>query len=204
MTNEMIEYNKSQIAVRTERDLPQHIKFEQYQDIYYKLEGNDQLLCSLLFETGGRINDVVSLRWSDIDFNKKVISMFVDKRDFNLTIPISDTLMNDLKNVFVWTKPDRNDFVFPSKPVKGYKSKSGHLTRVGAWKKMQKWGEMIGIKLHPHMFRHGLAIYLLSQGVNIKVIAARLGHANVFTTMNYYLVITPEIQRECLEGIPMR
>jgi len=70
-----------------------------------------------------------------------------------------------------------------------------------AWKKIKRYGNKIGIKLHPHMFRHGLAIYLLMKGVPIQIIARRLGHRNAMTTLHYYVVITPEIEREALKGI---
>jgi integrase/recombinase XerD len=51
------------------------------------------------------------------------------------------------------------------------------------------------------MFRHGLAIHLLQNGVPIPVIAARLGHASIKTTMETYLVITPELQRKFVENV---
>ena len=114
---ELIEYNKSELTVRTERDLPNHIKFEQYQELYYMLDGSDQFLCGLLFETGGRVSDVISLRWCDIDVQKRQMKMFVDKRDINITLPISEALVNDFKNIMAWTKPNQNDFIFNKRNI---------------------------------------------------------------------------------------
>lgn len=200
MNSNIIEYNKSQVTVKTDRDLPKHISFDEYKQIYYSLSGQDQLLCGLLWNTGGRISDILNLKWCDIDYSKKQISLFVDKRDITITLPIAEFLINDLKNIMLYTTPKTQSYLFASST-----SKSGHLTRQGAFKKVKtQWSKIIGRLLTPHMFRHGLAIYLLAEGVNIKVIAARLGHANVFTTMDYYLVVTPEIQRKLLENIPMR
>ena len=48
--------------------------------------------------------------------------------------------------------------------------------------------------------RHGLAIHLLNQNVPIPIISDRLGHSSVLTTMRYYLVITPEMQRQFVAG----
>ena len=203
MPNEITPYKKSAMVIKTERDLPKHISFEQYQTIYYSLEGTDQFLCGVLFETGARVSDVVSLRWNDIDTTHQKIDMFVDKRDINITIPISDPLNNDFKKILSWVKPSPEDFIFCS-GERGPDSENGHLTRQGVGYKVKKWGDSIGIKLNPHMFRHGLAVHLLKQGVPIEVISARLGHSSTKTTMMYYLVITDEMQSWFLKDVPMR
>ena len=49
-------------------------------------------------------------------------------------------------------------------------------------------------------YRHGLVIYLLQHGVSDKIIAIRLGHSSAATTIKYYMVITPEIERDVLRG----
>jgi site-specific recombinase XerD len=95
-------------------------------------------------------------------------------------------ITSDLKNQFVFEKPKPADFLFPSH------SKYGRLTRHGARYKVKQWEKIVGRPLHPHMWCHSLAVHLLSHGVN------------VFTTMNNYLVITPELQREMTEHVPMR
>ncbi|MDI6709065.1 MAG: tyrosine-type recombinase/integrase [Candidatus Thermoplasmatota archaeon] len=79
------------------------------------------------------------------------------------------------------------------------------FTRQHAWKIVKRYAALAGIQdVHPHKFRHGLAIYLLQQGVPIPVISARLGHSNVYITMQLYMKVTPEIQRHFLERVPMR
>ena len=203
MNAELSTYNKPSMAIKTEKDLPKHITFEQYKSIYYQLEGIDQFLCGVLFETGGRVSDVVNLRWNDVDTNSSKIDMFVDKRDINITIPISEPLNNDFKKILSWVKPSPEDFIFSTRKA-GPSSGSGHLTRAGVGWKVKKWGVMIGVNLNPHMFRHGLAVHLLKQGVPIEVISARLGHSSTKTTIMYYLVITDEMQSWFLKDVPMR
>lgn len=75
------------------------------------------------------------------------------------------------------------------------------MDRQTTWKKIKGYGNKIRLNLHLHMFRHGLAIYLLLKGVPIQIIARRLGHKNALTTLQYYVVITPEIERQALKGI---
>ncbi|WP_298275304.1 site-specific integrase [Ferroplasma sp.] len=75
------------------------------------------------------------------------------------------------------------------------------FTRQRTWEIVKSYGNKIGLSLYPHMFRHGLAIYLLQHGVSDKIIARRLGHSSAATAIKYYMVINPEIEREALKGI---
>ncbi len=206
--------NNQKSLVKTEKDLPPHITFEKFRIIYNGLAGNlhDQILCGLLWESGGRINDLMNLHWKDIDLDSKKIRLFVDKIDDTITITFEEALRSDLKNYMTFIKPATEDFVFPSSSL------TGHVSRVAAYEKVKRWGQkFLGMpfrppgNLHPHMFRHGLAIYLLySSSIpgnlesRLQMIAARLGHSNINITMKYYLVITPEIQAWALKDVPMR
>jgi integrase/recombinase XerD len=70
---------------------------------------------------------------------------------------------------------------------------------------VKQYAEEAGIEdIHPHKFRHGLAIHLLQQGVPIPVISARLGHASVYVTMSLYMKVTPEIQAEMVKHVKWR
>ena len=130
----------------------------------------------------------MNIEINDIDFKNKIIVLKVKKRGgFINRIPVSDNLLLDISN-FMRAYPEVNGRFFK-------------MDRETAWKKVKGYGDKIGLKLHPHMFRHGLAIYLLMKGVPIQIIARRLGHKNAMTTLHYYVVITPEIEREALKGI---
>jgi integrase len=185
------------------------------------LTGLDQILWGLLWETGGRITAVLSISWADIDINSKELKILVQKKKKHTTIriPLSNAMINDLRNYLLLAKPDSGAYIFSnwqkasrtkkdkSKTYYKYitKAKDGRLTRQGAYLKIQGWGKKyLNMAIHPHMLRHGLAIYLLSQNVPLPVIAARLGHSNVFITQKSYLVITPDLQRSMTAHVPMR
>ncbi len=208
--------------VRTETDLPPHITFEQFKTIYHGLAGNfkDQILCGLMWETGGRITDIVSLRWKDFNLDTRLLTLFVNKKDTTITIPIGMEMISDLKNYQSTAHPNKEDYLFPSPIVRGHYEgyNKKHLTRTAAYEKIKSWGvKFLQMQpkppgnLHPHMFRHGLAIYLLYNAElqgglegRLKIIASRLGHTSIQTTERYYLVITPELQRWSLQNVPMR
>jgi len=195
------------LQVRNENDLPPHITFEQFKRVYDSLSGLDQILWSLLWETGGRITAVLSTRWIDLDVNARELKIIVQKkkRHTTLRIPLSNAMLSDLRNYMIHIKPDSHDYIFNTSLYKREKSKIGRLTRQGAYDKIQKWGQTyLNMAIHPHMLRHGLAIYLLSQNVPLPAISRRLGHSNVFITQKSYLVITPELDRQLTEHVPMR
>ncbi len=206
--NAIIPYDITKnIQVKTENDLPKHITFEQFKVVYDNLSGLDQLLWSLLWETGGRITAVLSIRWLDFNMNAKELKLLVQKKKKYTTIkiPLSNAMLNDLRNYMIYAKPDSQDYVFKTDSYKRMKSKVGRLTRQGAYNKIQGWGKKyLSIMIHPHMLRHGLAIYLLAQGVPIPIISARLGHSNIFITQKSYLVITTELQRQMTAHVSMR
>lgn len=195
------------IQVRNENDLPPHITFEQFKKVYDNLSGLDQILWGLLWETGGRISAVLSIRWTDIDINLRELKILVQKKKQHTTIklPLSNAMLNDLRNYMIYIKPDSADYIFKTELYKRERSAVGRLTRQGAYAKIQEWGKtFLKISIHPHMLRHGLAIYLLAQNVPLPVISARLGHSNVFITQKAYLVITPDLQRQMTAHISMR
>lgn len=208
MTTNIIPFDMANsVQVKNENDLPPHVTFEQFQKVYNNLSGLDQILWGLLWETGGRISAVLSIRWIDIDMNNKEMKLLVQKKKKHTTIriPLSNAMLSDLRNYMSYIKPDSQDYIFKTDLYKREKAKVGRLTRQGAYDKIQKWGnEYLSCWIHPHMLRHGLAIYLLSQNVPLPVISARLGHSNVFITQSVYLVITPDLQRQMTAHIPMR
>jgi len=207
--NNLIPYDTMKsMQVRTEKDLPPHITFEQWKSIYDNLTGLDQLLWGFLWETGGRISAVLSIKWNDIDLMNKELKLLVQKKKVHTTlqVPLSNAMISDIRNYQVAYKPQSNAYVFDTERYKREKSSVGRLTRQGAWAKVQKWGKQyLNLdKIHPHMLRHGLAIYLLANNVPLVNISRRLGHSNVFITANIYLVITPELDRMMTAHVPMR
>ncbi|MBX8636170.1 MAG: site-specific integrase [Thermoplasmata archaeon] len=149
------------------------------------LRDRDKLLLSLMWETGGRIGDILNIVPENFDFDRKVLNLSVKKRKNVNTIPLDDSLLLEISNYL------RNYAVG---------GKLCDFSKVQAWKIVRTYGKETGIDVHPHMFRHGLAIHLLKNNVPIPIISARLGHSNVLTTMRYYLVITPEVQRQLVAG----
>ena len=196
-------YSQNALRLKEYDKLPPHITRAQYAELldavdrkhsaagqwakkarYYR--DRDKLLLRLMWETGGRIGDILNIVPADFDFDRKVLNLKVRKRRNVNAIPLEDSILLEVSNYIRNYSQGTRLFDF---------------SKVQGWKIVKQYGRSAGIDIHPHMFRHGLAVYLLEHGVPIPIISARLGHSSVLTTMRYYLVITPEIQREALKGI---
>ena len=196
-------YSQNALRLKEYDRLPPHITRRQYLSLldavdrkysssgqwakkarYYR--DRDKLLLRLMWETGGRIGDILNIIPGNFDFDRKVLNLSVKKRRNVNTMPLDDGLLLEVSNY-----------------LRNY-SAGGKLCdffKVQAWKIVRAYGRETGIDVHPHMFRHGLAIHLLENNVPIPIISARLGHSSVLTTMRYYLVITPEVQRQFMQGV---
>lgn len=193
--NNIVPFSGMQLMLKGLDTLPPHISIQQVNKIRTWIEANekgqikdtDLLLVNVMFELGGRVADVCELRRRDIDLPGKLITLYMHKVDRNAKVTISSNLALQL-SLFMEKYKGRD-------PLLGF-------SRQNAWQRIKKLGKAIGLpELHPHMFRHGMAIHLLNSGVVIPVISTRLGHANVMTTMQMYLKITPEIQRQHMQGV---
>lgn len=198
--NQIINY---QSGITDITKLPSHFKREHLEQMinkvkeYYSNKKDKRgvnlcatyiILFELMWNTGGRIGEVLRLRTCDINFDKKMIILDVTKTDKKLEIPFDAELAYLLNNYILMNHLNKED-----KLIK--------MTRQNAWMIVKKYGLQIGItKSHPHMFRHGIALHLTSQGVSPAYIQALLGHSDIRTTMHMYSKITPEILREGLQG----
>ena len=66
------------------------------------------------------------------------------------------------------------------------------------WAKLVKRTGLEGIRLHDA--RHSHASLMLKQGVHLKVVQERLGHATISTTLDLYSHVTPGLQQAAAEG----
>lgn len=138
-----------------------------------------RLLMTFLF-TGGRRTEVLSLRWTDVDFKKKVIWLQTRKRRgggmHRDAIPMISDLIEILQDQRLET--GFKEFVFISPKTKKPYS---HLTKV-----MNKWCEKAGIiPFNFHAIRHLSASILADKGYSLPNIQKLLRHQSVTTTARY-------------------
>ncbi|WP_245561238.1 tyrosine-type recombinase/integrase [Desulfoscipio gibsoniae] len=138
----------------------------------------------VLFLTGLRISEALSLKLKDIDLRKKIINVTRGKGRKKRIVPINKALYPVLKDYKKELKKGKEDWLFPSK-----RSVTGRMTPQNVRLFIKKYCRKAGIekaKMSPHVFRHGFATTLyMDKGVDLLRIATLLGHSNTRTTEIY-------------------
>lgn len=168
----------------------------------------DKFLIQLLFETGFRIGEAMSLFMEDFifDFQKGHRIRLVDRGELEngadlktggREIYVSKSLM-DLYDDYLYEVLDELDldsnFVFVKIRGENVGKPMDYSSVESLFKRLK---EKTGInKLHPHLFRHTHATIYYQKTKEIKQVQERLGHAHIQTTMNLYLHPSDEEIRE--------
>ncbi len=150
--------------------------------------------------SGLRINELLNLRWSNIDFKNGFIvvgdAKFTTKGRNQRSVPMIDKIKELLEKRAI-VKRDRNDFVFRTKSgkrfTKDYVSKT--------FKKIcREVGLDEGIRFHSN--RHAFGSLLATKGVPIYHIKEMMGHQSSVTTERYSH-IKQETLKESIQVINM-
>lgn len=155
--------------------------------------------------TGFRLGELMGLEWSDINFNDGIVSVnrssqyLADKGVFTKT-PKTESSIRDVaipefvisllkeykswyeeqKSLYgeLWTNSNRLFVQADGKPM--------HPSTISKW--FVRYVGQIGLPvINFHGLRHTNATLLIAQNIDVAVVAARLGHAQITTTYNFYV-----------------
>ena len=138
-----------------------------------------RILLALIYSAGLRGQEVINLKISDIDFDRKVIHIRQSKYKKDRIVPLAESMSTGLKKYLRAENP--HIWLFNGKEVDGRYSVRG-LSWV-----MRENLKKTSIKkdVNLHSLRHTYATHLLEQGLNIVTLKELLGHADITTTMLY-------------------
>ena len=171
------------------------------------IRDRDKLLLQMLWSTGARVTDVLDMVVYNIKFGESSIQFIVHKRkstkastggEFWHTIPIdSQTLGEIMDYIQKWSV---KKYLFPAR-----KGSLKRLTRQAVNKKLNILTEAVGIRhIHPHMFRHGLAKFLIGQGMPVEHIARHLAHSSTAITLKTYARIGLKEEQGMIKALNIR
>jgi integrase/recombinase XerD len=150
----------------------------------------DRTIFELLYATGLRVGELVSLDVEDIDMSGKRLFVKLGKGGKDRVIPIAGNAlcwivryMKTSRPAFVHRGTDSNDARALFLSMKGRR-----LSRAGVEERAKHYSKVVwNSEMHitPHIFRHSFASHLLINGAGVKDVSVLLGHASVDSTVGY-------------------
>jgi integrase len=137
-------------------------------------EARNYVLLSVL--TGARRNNVLSMRWEEIDFERRVWRIPETKNGEPLEVPLVDRAISLLKSL-----PRSSEWVLPSKRASG---RTGHLADPKkAWDRILNRAGISNLRLHD--LRRTMGSYQAIMGASLTIIGKSLGHKSMEATQIY-------------------
>lgn len=185
---------------KTGRGLPKALTEEEVESLLQApdtgtlLGMRDRAMLELMYATGLRVSELVSLELSNLNLNQGVIRV-IGKGQKERLVPIGDEAYDTLK-----------DYLSSGRPglLKGIQTaavfvttrKSG-MTRQAFWYMVRRYALQCGIskKISPHMLRHSFATHLLNHGADLRVVQLLLGHSDLSTTQIYTHIAREGLKR---------
>ena len=165
----------------------------------------DVALVELLYATGGRVSEIISVKISDISKlgeNETLAIRLRGKGGKERIVPVGKFAQQSLDQYLVRLRPTllkerRNEALFLN--ARGTK-----LSRQSAWSIIDAAAKRAGLLEHvtPHSLRHSFATHLLDGGADIRVVQELLGHSSVTTTQIYTLVTIDRLRESYAQAHP--
>jgi integrase/recombinase XerD len=143
----------------------------------------DRAMMELLYATGIRVSELVSLRLSDVDLDASYIHCQEGSRE--RIIPFGNMAKNILMIYIQEARPAMVGDV--GEDVLFTNCHGVPMSRQGFWKLLKKYAEKAGIQtdITPHTLRHSFAAHLVANGADLRSVQEMLGHSDISTTQIY-------------------
>jgi len=138
-----------------------------------------RVVLSLIYSAGLRGREVINLKISDIDFERKTIHIRQSKYKKDRIVPLSPSLAKGLQKYLQAEHP--HIWFFNGKQIGSQYSNRGLSWIMRETLKKTSIKKQVSL----HALRHSYATHLLEDGLNIVTLKNLLGHANITTTMIY-------------------
>jgi integrase/recombinase XerD len=146
-----------------------------------------RIILALIYSAGLRGQEVINLKISDIDFERKTIHIRQSKYKKDRVVPLAKSMAVGLKKYLTAENP--HIWLFNGKEADGRYSVRGL-----SWVMRENLKKTsITKEVNLHSLRHSYATHLLEQGLNIVTLKELLGHAQITTTMIYLHVAQCEL-----------
>lgn len=193
-------------TLKSEKRLPQILNGEEIELLLSQPKGvdfkgmRDKAMLELLYATGIRVTELISLDIEDI--NLDVGYIICRSKVKERVIPIYPRAAEALKEYINYERKSMSD----NDPKALFVNINGtRLTRQGFWKIIKTYQQKANIskEITPHTLRHSFAAHLLENGADIKSLQEMLGHADISSTQIYTSIIKNKIKEVYKNAHPL-
>lgn len=157
------------------------------------LDLRNKAMLELLYGSGLRVTELLSLRLSDLHINMGFIDV-VGKGNKARIVPIGEeaafALTEYITRGRTHLKKIPGDILFVN-------SRGSEISRIGFYKTLKKIAQKAGItkEVSPHTLRHSFASHLLENGVDLRMVQELLGHEDISTTQIYTHISRKQLKK---------
>lgn len=191
---------------KKEKKLPNYLNYNEFEDLVSACDETalglrNRMILELLFATGIRVSEAVSIKLDDIDFKGREIKVFGKGKKtrivyFNKVCQkvMSEYVLNARQELL---KGRRSEYLLIN-------HLGNPLTRRGIADILDKLIRKSSLKhkISPHTMRHTFATQMLNNGMDIREVQELLGHERLSTTSIYTHVSNEELRRVYLQSHP--
>jgi len=191
---ELISYNisKSIKTPKVGKKLPNHVSIDEMEVFFKKtlneieISSRDLVVIDILYSTGIRVSECVSILIGDINLEKKTIKVLGKGKKERIVVFGDGTKDNIVGYLDRASDNKSKDFLFPAQTKKNEFKKKSITTRT-IYNIVKKYIKLVSNneKLGPHSLRHSFATHLLQRGSDLMAIKDLLGHESLSSTQIY-------------------
>lgn len=191
------------LTPKQEKPLPKFLSLEEINALIKAAEEKNEyrwkrisVMIELMYATGLRVSELVSLPETAINYNKKLITVR-GKGQKERMVPIAEKAMKAIGEYIIFREKfiklrANSPWLFPS-----LTAIEGHLTRDAFYKDLKVLAAECGIypsRVSPHVLRHSFATHLINNDADLRSVQEMLGHKNISTTEIYTHITNQKLQ----------
>ncbi len=148
------------------------------------MEMRDKACLELMYATGMRVSELVSLKMDDVNMAVGFVKCF-GKGSKERIVPFGREAKKSIERYLEKSRPkllkkNVSNFLFLTRLSKP-------MSRQTFWKIIKHYVKVAGVKkkVTPHSLRHSFATHILERGADLRIVQEMLGHADISTTQIY-------------------
>lgn len=181
--------SKSLQSPKTEKKLPDVLTVEEVELLLTQPSGNsakalrDKAMLELMYATGIRVTELITLRKSDVNMKKSCITCRQNEKA--RVIPFGTKAKEALQRYLKESRPK----LVKDKPctVLFTNCQGAPMSRQGFWKLIKGYAQKASITkdITPHTLRHSFASHMVANGADLRAVQEMLGHSDISSTQIY-------------------